>query len=134
MFYFYRDLADLDNNGRLARDGFAIAVHLIQKRLTGQDLPAVLPPTLVPPSVRNNLTPNPTSLSPVSQQRPSELVNDLFSFDETPSGPAQTPEVPNTLQPQGTGQRLPTLLPPRAPRPAVSDPFSPPASMRMPNV
>jgi epidermal growth factor receptor substrate 15 len=122
------DLADLDNNGHLTRNGFAIAVHLIQKKLTGQDIPAVLPPTLVPPSVRNNLTANAASLSPVLQHRAPEHVNDLFSFDDTPSAPVQTAEGPNTLQPQGTGQKLPAFLPPRASRHAVSDPFSPSAT------
>jgi len=131
LFCFYRDLADLDSNGRLTRDGLAVAVHLIQKRLIGQDLPAVLPPTLAPPSVRNNVTANAASLSPVSQQHPPEPVNDPFSFDETSSAPAQTAKGPNILQSRRTGQRLPTFLSPHASRPAVSDPFTPSASMRI---
>jgi epidermal growth factor receptor substrate 15 len=46
----HRDLADLDNDGHLTRDGFAIAMHLIKRRITGGDIPSTLPPALVPPS------------------------------------------------------------------------------------
>ena len=35
-----RDLADMNNDGRLTRDGFAVAMHLIQGKLAGKELPA----------------------------------------------------------------------------------------------
>ena len=44
-------LADLNNDGRLTRDGFAVAMHLIQGKLAGKEVPTRLPPTLVPPSM-----------------------------------------------------------------------------------
>lgn len=44
------DLADTKQQGRLTRDEFAVAMHLIHKRLRGEPLPNVLPPTLIPPS------------------------------------------------------------------------------------
>lgn len=44
------DLADIRQSGTLSKDEFAVAMHLINKRLTGGSLPSVLPQTLVPPS------------------------------------------------------------------------------------
>ncbi|KAI9251014.1 hypothetical protein BDA99DRAFT_522405 [Phascolomyces articulosus] len=44
------DLADSGQQGRLTRDQFAVAMHLIHKRLKGDMLPNALPQSLVPPS------------------------------------------------------------------------------------
>jgi hypothetical protein len=46
-------LADHGNKGRLDLDEFAVAMHLIYRKLNGYPLPATLPPELVPPSARN---------------------------------------------------------------------------------
>ncbi|ETS06490.1 hypothetical protein M419DRAFT_23223 [Trichoderma reesei RUT C-30] len=46
-------LADHGNKGRLNLDEFAVAMHLIYRKLNGYPLPNVLPPELVPPSTRN---------------------------------------------------------------------------------
>lgn len=46
-------LADSGNKGRLDLDEFAVAMHLIYRRLNGYPLPNSLPPELVPPSARN---------------------------------------------------------------------------------
>jgi len=46
-------LADHGNKGRLNIDEFAVAMHLIYRKLNGYPLPAQLPPELVPPSTRN---------------------------------------------------------------------------------
>ncbi|KAG7904852.1 hypothetical protein KL907_003068 [Ogataea polymorpha] len=43
-------LADSGNRGKLNKDEFAVAMHLIYRRLNGFDIPDVLPPELVPPS------------------------------------------------------------------------------------
>ncbi|RDB30844.1 Epidermal growth factor receptor substrate 15-like 1 [Hypsizygus marmoreus] len=72
------DLADFNNDNRLTRDGFAIAMHLIQRRLSGIELPFTLPLTLIPPSLRpgsHDQTPVPprhsvSSLAPVTLVRP----------------------------------------------------------------
>lgn len=45
------DLADIGSTGSLDANEFAIAMHLIHKRLIGEKLPVVLPPSLVPPPV-----------------------------------------------------------------------------------
>uniref|UniRef100_A0A060SZL0 Actin cytoskeleton-regulatory complex protein PAN1 n=1 Tax=Blastobotrys adeninivorans TaxID=409370 RepID=A0A060SZL0_BLAAD len=46
-------LADPGNKGKLDRDEFAVAMHLIYRRLNGYPIPARLPPELIPPSSRN---------------------------------------------------------------------------------
>lgn len=46
-------LADHGNKGRLNLDEFAVAMHLIYRKLNGYPLPNQLPPELVPPSTRN---------------------------------------------------------------------------------
>ncbi|KAK5952162.1 actin organization and endocytosis protein [Knufia fluminis] len=46
-------LADPNNKGRLNLDEFAVAMHLIYRRLNGYPVPARLPPELIPPSTRN---------------------------------------------------------------------------------
>jgi actin cytoskeleton-regulatory complex protein PAN1 len=46
-------LADNGNKGRLDLDEFAVAMHLIYRKLNGYPVPNTLPPELVPPSTRN---------------------------------------------------------------------------------
>lgn len=46
-------LSDPNNRGRLDRDEFAVAMHLIYRKLNGYPVPSRLPPELVPPSTRN---------------------------------------------------------------------------------
>lgn len=46
-------LSDPNNKGRLDLDEFAVAMHLIYRKLNGYPVPARLPPELVPPSTRN---------------------------------------------------------------------------------
>ena len=45
-------LADVDKDGMLDSDEFALAMHLINIKLDGHDIPAELPAHLVPPSKR----------------------------------------------------------------------------------
>ena len=54
-----RCLSDLNEDGRLTRDGFAIASHLMRSTLDGKALPATLPSSLVPPSLRSGAQPTP---------------------------------------------------------------------------
>ncbi|KAI0005866.1 hypothetical protein BJV74DRAFT_874996 [Russula compacta] len=89
------DLADLNNDGRLTRDGFAVAFHLIQGKLTGKEIPTTLPASLMPPSMRAVAIPTTSSV----QQPPPDSLNDLI-WDDSPvtSHPQAT-----ILQPQRTG-------------------------------
>ncbi|XP_060516136.1 EH domain-containing protein 1 [Cylas formicarius] len=45
-------LADVDQDGMLDQEEFALAMHLINIKIDGNDLPPQLPPHLVPPSKR----------------------------------------------------------------------------------
>jgi actin cytoskeleton-regulatory complex protein PAN1 len=46
-------LADSHDKGRLNLDEFAVAMHLIYRKLNGYPVPNRLPPELIPPSTRN---------------------------------------------------------------------------------
>ena len=46
-------LADPNNRGRLDKDEFAVAMHLIYRKLNGYPVPSRLPPELIPPSTKN---------------------------------------------------------------------------------
>ncbi|CAG8645861.1 13829_t:CDS:2, partial [Funneliformis caledonium] len=46
------NLSDPNNNGKLNQDEFAVAMHLIYRKLNGYDIPSTLPPELIPPSTR----------------------------------------------------------------------------------
>jgi len=130
-YFQSRDLSDINNDGRLTRDGFAVAMYLIQKKLGGQEVPDTLPPSLIPPSLRGSVGPSPFSPLPVQTQQQPEPVVDLFSFDDTPppstvqtqSSP-QSRQITGILKPQSTGS-MPGYMQPSASRATVdSDPFS----------
>ncbi|KAF7322672.1 hypothetical protein HMN09_00045900 [Mycena chlorophos] len=93
------DLADINNNGQLTRDGFAIAWYLIQKKRVGVPIPATLPPSLIPPSMRGGAAPAP------APQAASELPKDLFSWDDPLPAPQQPAPAP-TPAPFPTAQHL----------------------------
>lgn len=46
------NLCDSSNKGKLNKDEFAVAMHLVYRRLNGFDIPLRLPPELVPPSAK----------------------------------------------------------------------------------
>lgn len=124
-----RDLADINHDGCLTRDGFAVAMHLIQKKLGGQEIPVDLPPSLMPPSARAPVTSGSPFSPPHTQtQRQQPEPFDLFSFDDTPpssavSAPMQTMHT-GTLRPQVTGPASSVFSPPQPSRPIAADPFS----------
>lgn len=88
------DLADINSEGRLNKDTFAVAMYLIRQQRSKRDgpsiLPAALPPNLIPPSLRNQARPQPVASPfdapppPVAQPKPSAL-DDLFGLDSSPS-------------------------------------------------
>ncbi|KAF9532422.1 hypothetical protein CPB83DRAFT_807813 [Crepidotus variabilis] len=124
------DLADIHNDGRLTREGFAIAMHLIQRKLVGQEIPASLPPSLIPPSLRPSATAqSPFSSAPLHTQPEA----DLFSFDAFDDPPPAV-QVHSTgsgmLQQQLTGSTTKNLTKPPIPQkaPVLSDPFAVPFS------
>jgi hypothetical protein len=92
----HRDLADLNIDGRITRDGFAVAFHLIQGKLSGKEIPSTLPASLMPPSMRAVTA---ASTSPF-QQPPSDPLNDSLWEDFPVTFQSQSA----ILQPERTGQ------------------------------
>ncbi|KAH9048516.1 hypothetical protein EDB84DRAFT_1456393 [Lactarius hengduanensis] len=97
------DLADLNNDGRLTREGFAVAMHLIIGKLAGKDLPSTLPLSLMPPSMRTAAVPATSPFHPP----PSESLKDLI-WDDSPTSPVAS-QPQSILQPQRTGPLSPQL-------------------------
>ncbi|MCJ1284296.1 hypothetical protein MMC26_003627 [Xylographa opegraphella] len=93
------DLADINSEGQLNRDEFAVAMHLIQQQLAKKGpLPQFLPPNLVPPAMRRQPVPPSQSTAPAFDNaanitKPKSAIDDLFGLDDivTP-----TPQVPQS--------------------------------------
>ncbi|KAJ2968562.1 hypothetical protein NUW54_g13180 [Trametes sanguinea] len=90
------DLADLNNDGRLTRDGFAVAMHLIQGKLAGKDVPTTLPLSLVPPAMRGSGS----ALAGPSQPPVPEAIKDLLWDDSPPASATAPTHSQSILQPQ----------------------------------
>lgn len=113
------DLADINSEGQLSRDEFAVAMYLIrqQRKQDRTPLPAALPPHLIPPSMRGQVRQAPTlavSEPPPAAPLPKSATDDLFGLDAF-SAPA--PSAPLQLQ-QTTGGSAPF------PKPFDNDPFA----------
>lgn len=112
------DLADINSEGQLSRDEFAVAMYLIrqQRKQDRTPLPAALPPHLIPPSMRGQVrqapisAPEPPPVAPLTKS----AADDLFGLDAF-SAPA--PPAPLQLQ-QTTGGSAPF------PKPFDNDPFA----------
>ncbi|ORX44930.1 hypothetical protein DM01DRAFT_1340240 [Hesseltinella vesiculosa] len=113
------DLADTSQRGRLSREEFAVAMHLIHKRLRGDPLPTVLPATLAPPTSTNEPTfisspmalpqPNP-AFPPHQPQDPfnppgkegslldEDLLGDFGNNDQLPQVTNQVNQLQNQIQ------------------------------------
>jgi epidermal growth factor receptor substrate 15 len=95
------DLADINSEGKLNRDEFAVAMYLIRQQRGSQDgrgiLPSTLPPALVPPSMRRQQAPPPPPTAPAFETapvtQPRSAADDLFGLDAfTSPAPAQAPQ------------------------------------------
>ncbi|THH31752.1 hypothetical protein EUX98_g2432 [Antrodiella citrinella] len=134
------DLSDINKDGALTKDGFAVALHLIQGKLAGKEIPSVLPPSLIPPSMRSNGVVAP----PPPQPTIPEAMRDLMWDDPPASAPSSSSpqqSVPSfaALHPQGTGTLSPQHTAVAVPKPNVfggSDPFggSPFGAPSAPNI
>ena len=51
----HRDLADIDHDGQLTKEEFAVAMYLIRSKIAGKDIPQELPPSLMPPANLSDL-------------------------------------------------------------------------------
>ncbi|KAI9658061.1 MAG: hypothetical protein M1821_002721 [Bathelium mastoideum] len=83
------DLADINSEGQLNKDEFAVAMYLIRQQ-RGADkppLPTNLPPALIPPSMRAQSRPAQQPTAPAfnnaaySSQLPKSASEDLFGLD-----------------------------------------------------
>lgn len=134
------DLADIDADGQLTRDEFAVAMYLVrQQRAKKDSLPAALPPALIPPSMRppQAIPAKPVAAAP-PQPAPAPLprsaAEDLFGLDAfTAPAPAPAP-VPAPAQfPQSTGGSNAPFQSPGSPSSRTSQ-QGPPASVFKPFV
>lgn len=71
-------LSDPGNKGKLDMDEFAVAMHLIYRKLNGYPVPNQLPPELVPPSTRNFSTSIDTIKSLLSQDAETRKTSGTF--------------------------------------------------------
>ncbi len=91
------DLADINSEGQLSKDEFAVAMYLIRQQRKGDQLPTTLPPSLIPPSLRtsaNQSVPVTASQPPPPMPRapqPKSAAEDLFGLD-TFTAPAPAPQ------------------------------------------
>lgn len=94
------DLADINSDGVLNRDEFAVAMFLIRQQRGSRDgrVPQTLPPGLIPPSMRKQQMPSQPSTMPAFDDthvtKPKSAVDDLFGLDISESAPAQSQQQP----------------------------------------
>lgn len=120
------DLADVNSEGQLNREEFAVAMYLIQQQLAKKGpIPQSLPQSLIPPSRRQQSLPPQQSAAPVFNNaanitKPKSAVEDLFGLDDfsTPAAqvsqstgdsttftPSSSQATTSPLQPQYTSQQ-----------------------------
>ncbi|CAN9500786.1 unnamed protein product [Ophioblennius macclurei] len=78
------DLSDIDKDGHLDRDEFAVAMHLVYRALEKEPVPSLLPSSLVPPSKRKR------SLSSIGGSVPPSPPPPKDSLRSTPSHGSMT--------------------------------------------
>uniref|UniRef100_A0A8C1YNK3 Epidermal growth factor receptor pathway substrate 15-like 1a n=1 Tax=Cyprinus carpio TaxID=7962 RepID=A0A8C1YNK3_CYPCA len=76
------DLSDIDKDGHLDKDEFAVAMHLVYRALEKEPVPSVLPSSLIPPSKRKKSSGSLSSMMPVLPGSPPPPKDSLRS---TPS-------------------------------------------------
>ncbi|KAJ3102824.1 hypothetical protein HDU97_000281 [Phlyctochytrium planicorne] len=73
------ELSNIGEKGKLSKDEFIVAMHLIKSKLAGNSLPAILPTNLIPPRHRKQSSLNAgIPVSPVKEKDP-------FGLDSFPS-------------------------------------------------
>ena len=73
-------LADMQKRGKLNSDEFAVAMHLIYKKLNGYDLPQKLPDNLVPPSQKALSSLSNFAKLDALQQKPQKRISPSSSL------------------------------------------------------
>lgn len=96
------NLADINKRGKLDHHEFAIAMHLIYRRLHGQDVPTTLPMELIPPSTRD--------LSALSDFAKNDVVHNQRTARISPAVSMQSLSsiIQNTSAPVNAYSRTPS--------------------------
>lgn len=119
------DLADIDSDGQLSKEEFAVAMYLVrQQRTKKEPVPQVLPPALVPPSMRRQAAAQrPAQPPPAAAPPPPTASDDLFGLDafNTPSqvpqstggsnGPFQPASPTSRASPPGASSTFKPFIP-----------------------
>ncbi|KAG9350688.1 hypothetical protein JZ751_024577 [Albula glossodonta] len=94
------DLSDIDKDGHLDKDEFAVAMHLVYRALEKEPVPSVLPSSLIPPSKRKksvSVLPGSVPVLPASPPPPKD------SLRSTPShGSVNSLNSTGSLSPKHT--------------------------------
>ena len=115
------DLADINSEGQLNRDEFAVAMYLIRQQRSKKDgrdvLPATLPPNLIPPSMRRQPIAPQQPTAPVFDNapnitKPKSASEDLFGLDAI-SSPAPEPQAKAANDSLPTSPSRSQTLPPQ---------------------
>ncbi|XP_074523732.1 epidermal growth factor receptor substrate 15-like 1 isoform X2 [Halichoeres trimaculatus] len=118
------DLSDIDKDGHLDRDEFAVAMHLVYRALEKEPVPTLLPSTLVPPSKRKKSLGSVSSSIPGLPASPPPPKDSLRS---TPShGSMNSLNSTGSLSPKHTlksGQHAPSWVVPVSDRGRYDDIF-----------
>ena len=91
-------MADMQNRGKLNSDEFAVAMHLIYKKLNGFDLPQKLPENLIPPSQKALRSLSNLAKLDAMQQQPQKKISPSSSLlsiasQDRPLTPLSEPSV-----------------------------------------
>lgn len=126
------DLADINSEGQLNRDEFAVAMYLIKQQRSKRDgrdvLPQSLPSNLIPPSMRRQPIAPQQPTAPAFDNAsnitaPKSAAEDLFGLDAF-SAPSSPPLQP---QPRTVGDSAYTATPPRDTNSPMPQPFQQPS-------
>jgi epidermal growth factor receptor substrate 15 len=116
-------LASIRNDGHLNSDEFVVAMHLLQNKLNGKPIPTELPPSLIPPSLRQSSSSHVPTLS-MSSPSMSSRIDSVSSpppstlRQRSASQVARTPSAfylvtpSEVLSPQSELQRSPSTYAP----------------------
>lgn len=124
------DLADINSQGILSRDEFAVAMYLIRQQRSKEQgrgsLPATLPANLIPPSMRNQVRAPAQPTAPAFEQpaapMPKSAADDLFGLDALSASPTSAAQ---TQVPLSTGGSTSYNDPFSSKSPAAMTPTSP---------
>lgn len=105
-------MSDVDSDGQLNKDEFAVAMFLIRQQRGRQDgrssLPPTLPPALIPPSMRRGQIPPSQTTAPTFDNaanisKPRSAAEDLFGLDTLSTSSPQATQPTQTQERQTTG-------------------------------